>query len=128
MEGTRLPIVADEYTHVISVDTHARTHTYAVVETRTGKIVDSRTFPTSQGGLRRALGWIRHRVRDGHALAAVEGTNSYGARRWPHSRRKRSWWPKPGRHGELLVPARVSQTRSMQKRQRAAYLAKTPQG
>nr|WQM79090.1 hypothetical protein PCFP21_190 [Curtobacterium flaccumfaciens pv. poinsettiae] len=26
-----MPFVADEYTHVIGVDTHARTHTYVVL-------------------------------------------------------------------------------------------------
>lgn len=76
---TALPIVADEYTHVIGVDTHARTHTYAVIETVTGRLVDSATFPTNEGGRRRALGWIRRRTSDGRVLAAVEGTNSYGA-------------------------------------------------
>lgn len=31
-----MPIVADEYAHVIGVDTHARTHTYVILDTRTG--------------------------------------------------------------------------------------------
>lgn len=73
-----MPIVADEYTHVIGVDTHARTHTYAVVETATGRLAAQETFPTSPAGLARAITWMRRRAA-GHMLAAVEGTNSYGA-------------------------------------------------
>lgn len=73
-----MPIVADEYTHVIGVDTHARTHTYVVLDTRTGGVVDTATFPTSPPGLARALAWIDRRASAGR-LVAVEGTSSYGA-------------------------------------------------
>lgn len=73
-----MPIVADEYAHVIGVDTHARTHTYVIFDTRTGGIVDAATFPTSPTGLARALAWIDRRASAGR-LAAVEGTSSYGA-------------------------------------------------
>lgn len=68
----------DEYTHVIGVDTHARTHTYVILDTRTGGIVDTATFPTSPPGLARALAWLDRRASAGR-LAAVEGISSYGA-------------------------------------------------
>jgi hypothetical protein len=44
-------IVADEYDHVIGVDTHARTHTYAILHAGTGRIVDTATFPTTSAGI-----------------------------------------------------------------------------
>jgi transposase len=73
-----MSIVADQYDHVIGVDTHARTHTYAVVDAGTGRTVDTATFPTNSTGLSRAVGWINRRTT-GSKLAAVEGTSSYGA-------------------------------------------------
>ncbi|WP_027467275.1 IS110 family transposase [Curtobacterium sp. UNCCL17] len=73
-----MPIVADEYTQVIGVDTHARTHTYVVLDTRTGGIIDTAMFPTNPAGLARALAWIDRRTSAGR-LAAIEGTSSYGA-------------------------------------------------
>ncbi|ROP61220.1 IS110 family transposase [Curtobacterium sp. ZW137] len=73
-----MPIVADEYTHVIGVDTHAKTHTYVILDTRTGGINDTATFPTNPAGLARALAWLDRRTSAGR-LAAVEGTSSYGA-------------------------------------------------
>ena len=73
-----MSIVADEYAHIIGVDTHARTHTYSVLETTTGRLVASETFPTSASGMSRALAWMLRRA-NGTPLVAVEGTNSYGA-------------------------------------------------
>jgi len=73
-----MPIVADEYTQVIGVDTHARTQTYVVLDTRTGGIIDTAMFPTNPAGLARALAWIDRRTSAGR-LAAIEGTSSYGA-------------------------------------------------
>ncbi|WP_434316000.1 IS110 family transposase [Leifsonia sp. P73] len=73
-----MTIVADEYQYVVGVDTHAKTHTYAIVETITGRLISVETFPTTAAGLSRALSWIRRRT-DGAVLAAVEGTNSYGS-------------------------------------------------
>ena len=74
-----MPIVADEYTHVIGVDTHSETHTYAVIDSVTGRLLKSETFPTSAPGLDRAVKWILRQSKGAHILAAVEGTNSYGA-------------------------------------------------
>jgi len=71
-------IVADKFDHVVGVDTHARTHTYCVVHSRTGAVVDTATFPSSLPGCQRALAWVRRRTT-GSVLAAVEGTSSFGA-------------------------------------------------
>lgn len=70
--------VADHYDHVVGVDTHARTHTYAVLEAGTGRRVDSATFPTTTNGLSRALAWMRRRAQ-GRVLVAIEGASSYGS-------------------------------------------------
>ncbi|WP_415854101.1 IS110 family transposase [Sinomonas sp. G460-2] len=73
-----MTIVAERYEHVIGVDTHARTHTYAILDAGTGRTADSATFPTSPAGLGRAVAWIQRRTA-GNVLVAIEGTGSYGA-------------------------------------------------
>ncbi len=83
MTGT--PIVADTYRFVVGVDTHAATHHYAIIDTRTGGIVDDAEFPTTAKGLLRAADWITRRTgepTDGdldRVLISIEGTRSYGA-------------------------------------------------
>jgi len=73
------PIVSEQYQFVIGVDTHASTHTLAVLAAATGTVLDKETFPTSSPGLGRALGWIARRIGGASALIVVEGTGSYGA-------------------------------------------------
>jgi transposase len=76
-----MSIVADHYRTIVGVDTHAATHTYAVVESPSGKLLDQKTFPTTPAGLSRATVWISRRA-DGNAetvLISAEGTGSYGA-------------------------------------------------
>lgn len=75
-----MPIVAEQYSHVVGVDTHARTHTYVVVETVAGRVLAQETFPTSPPGLLRARAWIERQCPLDGVLAAVEGTSTYGAR------------------------------------------------
>lgn len=70
--------MADHYDHVVGVDTHARTHTYAVLEAGTGRCLDAATFPTTANGLSRALAWMRRRAQ-GQVLVAIEGASSYGS-------------------------------------------------
>uniref|UniRef100_UPI0038733157 IS110 family transposase n=1 Tax=Pengzhenrongella sicca TaxID=2819238 RepID=UPI0038733157 len=74
-------IVAGIYQFVVGVDTHAATHTFAVVAAPNGALVDQVTFPTSPAGLRRALAWIARRTGGDldAVLVAAEGTGSYGA-------------------------------------------------
>lgn len=57
-----MTIVADHYRFVVGVDTHAATHSYAVVESPTGRIIDQATFPTTTAALARAQAWIGRRT------------------------------------------------------------------
>lgn len=74
-----MPLIADTYPYVVGVDTHARSHTYCLIESERGAIVDTATFPTSVAGIRRALTWLMVRTEGELVFAAVEGTSSYGA-------------------------------------------------
>ena len=80
-----MTIVADTYTYVVGVDTHAATHHYAVIETRTGAVLADAEFPTHTKALLRAADWIARRTgehTDGdlaRVLISIEGTRSYGA-------------------------------------------------
>lgn len=73
-----MSVVAEQYARVVGVDTHARTHTYVIVDTITGRVIAGATFPTSPPGIRRAIAWMT-RTGQGDLLAAIEGTNTYGA-------------------------------------------------
>jgi transposase len=74
-----MTIVAEKFGYVIGVDTHARTHSYVVVDSGTGRVCDSTVFPVTGPGMRRALEWATRRSGGAQFLAAIEGTNSYGA-------------------------------------------------
>ncbi|WP_323794344.1 IS110 family transposase [Nocardioides sp.] len=73
--------VARTYRFVVGVDTHAATHSYAVLDSA-GALLDEQTFPTTTTtGIGRAREWIGRRTGgdlDG-VLIAAEGTGSYGA-------------------------------------------------
>ena len=72
--------VADFYWFVVGVDTHAATHSYAIVAAPNGALIDQATFPTTPAGLRRARDWIGRRAwGDLDGVLAAEGTGSYGA-------------------------------------------------
>lgn len=74
-----MTIVAEHYAHVVGVDTHARTHTYAVLSSATGQVADTATFPTSPPGIGRALSWIGRRTTGAAVLISIEGASSHGA-------------------------------------------------
>jgi transposase len=80
-EGTHvaMPIVAEEYAFVIGVDTHAATHSLALVAAATGGVIDEAVFPNSPAGLARASTWITRRIDGQLALVVIEGVGSYGA-------------------------------------------------
>jgi len=78
---TVMTIVAVIYQYVIGVDTHARTRTYAILNPQTGARTGAESFPVTTPGINRAVAWIRRNTH-GVILAAVEGTNSYGASLW----------------------------------------------
>lgn len=74
-----MAIIAHTRPFVVGVDTHARSHTLAVL-TPAGVVADTATFPTTPNGIARALGWVSRRTGgDRAALWAIEGTASYGA-------------------------------------------------
>jgi hypothetical protein len=73
------PIVSEQYTFVIGVDTHAATHTFAIVAGGTGAVLDHAVFPTSTAGLLRAQSWLDRRVESAPTLVVIEGTGSFGA-------------------------------------------------
>lgn len=67
-------------TFVIGVDTHARKHVYVVVEPATGALLDTREFPTTMAGIKRAIAWVSRRTEaDADTLWVIEGAASYGA-------------------------------------------------
>lgn len=72
-----MTIVAEKYDYVIGIDTHARSHTYAIIGTRTGGRTGCEAFPVSGPGLGRAIAWIRRNTTN-EVIAAVEGSRSYG--------------------------------------------------
>jgi transposase len=80
-----VPIVANTFRYVLGVDTHAATHTYALIECPSGAVIDQATFPTTNAALDRAMAWIARRAVSpaggdlDAVLVAVEGTGSYGA-------------------------------------------------
>jgi transposase len=74
-------IVAHAYPFVIGVDTHARTHTYAILAAATGELLAAEQFPTTPAGLKRALAWVaRLTGGDLAALWVIECIATYGAR------------------------------------------------
>lgn len=72
-----MAIVAQTYRHVMGADTHARNNTVAIIDTSTGAVIGSRSFPTTAAGLARAVRWGKK--HDSELLAVVEGIGSYGA-------------------------------------------------
>lgn len=72
-----MTMLADIAPVVIGVDTHARTHTLAVV-TALGAVRTHQEFATTPTGIRRALAWAGAQVGDGPRVLAIEGTRSYG--------------------------------------------------
>lgn len=73
-----MTIVPQHFSHVIGVDTHAKTHTLVALNHLGGRHRPPQTFPTSPAGLKRAQAWIQ-RETTGEVLVAMEGTGSYGA-------------------------------------------------
>jgi hypothetical protein len=75
-----MTIVAHAHPFVIGVDTHARTHTLAVLVAATGELVATEQFPATDAGLDRAVAWAARRT-DGEltTLWVIEGIATYGA-------------------------------------------------
>ncbi len=72
-------MVSHTHPFVIGVDTHARTHTYAIL-TEDGEHLGTEVFPNSTAGRSRAIAWAARRTGgDADALWVIEGVGSYGA-------------------------------------------------
>lgn len=75
-----MTIIAHSYAFVVGVDTHARNHVYAIVDCTTGEHLETRGFPTTSAGIKRALTWAGKRTGgDANTLWVIEGAASYGA-------------------------------------------------
>ncbi len=75
-----MTIVANSHPFVIGVDSHARTHTLAIVVAATGELLASEQFPTTTAGLERAIAWAARRTGgDLATLWVIEGVGTYGA-------------------------------------------------
>jgi hypothetical protein len=75
-----LTIVVHSRPYVIGVDCDARTHTYAIIDTRTGQQLGCEQFPASGPGIARAITWVGQRTGgDADALWVIEGVASYCA-------------------------------------------------
>lgn len=62
------------------MDTHARTHTLAVLAAPTGELIASEQFPTTDAGMNRAVHWAGRRTGgEDDALWVIEGVATYGA-------------------------------------------------
>ncbi|MCX5287056.1 MULTISPECIES: IS110 family transposase [unclassified Streptomyces] len=72
-------IVAHAHSFVIGVDTHAKTHTYAVLAAN-GEHLGTQAFPNTHAGRARAINWAGRRTGgDLGVLWVIEGAGSYGA-------------------------------------------------
>ena len=71
-----MAIVAEQYAFVIGVNTHAGTHSLALLSAATGGVVDQAVFPSSPAGCDRALSWISRGAAGQSALVVVEGVGS----------------------------------------------------
>ncbi|MCZ9883544.1 IS110 family RNA-guided transposase [Arthrobacter sp. B2a2-09] len=75
-----MSIVAHSHPFVVSVDTHARNHVYAIIAAGTGELLQTRDFPTTGAGINRAIAWVARRTgADLGTLWVIEGAASYGA-------------------------------------------------
>ena len=81
-----MTIVAEKYRYVVGVDTHARTHTFAVIDTQSRTTIDIATFPTTHSGQSRSVAWINRRTTGApvSVLVAIEGIGSFGAQLAQH--------------------------------------------
>ena len=69
-----MAIVAETYSFVIGVDTHARTHTFVSLQSLTSAVLATATFPATATGTRRAMDWVGRRTGgDTDTLVVVEG-------------------------------------------------------
>jgi hypothetical protein len=80
-------IAAEHFGFVVGTDTHAKTHTLAIIDTATGGEIANETFPAAATGGNRTLSWILRRTSASpeQVLLSMEGTGSYGANLRPQA-------------------------------------------
>jgi transposase len=71
-------MLADEVAYVVGVDTHAETHTLALVEAPAQRLRRCLTIPATRAGYRQALR-VARRQAPAPRVWAIEGSGSYGA-------------------------------------------------
>ena len=75
-----MTMVAHTHPYVIGVDTHARSHAFAILAMPHGEVVEERQFPTTVAGIARAVQWVSRRTGgDLGVLWVVECAATYGA-------------------------------------------------
>ncbi|MSS85418.1 IS110 family transposase [Actinomycetaceae bacterium WB03_NA08] len=69
------------YQYVVGVDTHARSHTLAIIDAATAAKIDVAHFPSTPAGSARCISWMTRRTKTKivQVLISMEGTNSYGS-------------------------------------------------
>lgn len=72
-----MTIVADRYRYVTGVDTHSKSHQYALID-HTGRLIAEAAFPTTPAGIGRAVHWLTTRTGSEAVLASIDGAGSYG--------------------------------------------------
>jgi len=72
--------IAQTHPFVVGVDTHARNHVIAIIETVTGRLIATNSFPTTRARLASAIAWVaRLTGADLAVLWVIEGCATYGA-------------------------------------------------
>ncbi|MFJ3490659.1 transposase [Leifsonia aquatica] len=79
LKPVRTPrVVADTFSYVVGVDTHAEVHVYAVLVALTGEVLATQMFRADPEGVTAALRWMMATLT-GEVLLSIEGANSYGS-------------------------------------------------
>lgn len=77
---TAQPIVAHCHPFVVGVDTHARNHVYAIIDSSNGALLDTQSFPVTNTGINRAINWVARRTQGAaDTLWVIECAATYGA-------------------------------------------------
>ena len=75
-----MAMVAEEFKFVIGVDTHAASHTLAVIDAVSARTLAQAEFPATSAGIARAGAWAAHRTESPvGALVVVDGIGSFGS-------------------------------------------------
>ena len=75
-----MAIVAAQDQYVIGVDTHAASHSIAILKGSTTAVVAQEQFPATPAGVNRAVSWAARRAAlADDVLVVAEGVGSYGA-------------------------------------------------